>query len=356
MSTVTNGRVIFNSYPEGFPEPGVTIVHDKTQDIDLEAVHLNGGFLLKTLVLSVDPYMRIRMRPALESKPSYAPPYEIGKAIYTHGIGVVLRSENPEVEVGAHVYGYLEHKQYDVKNDLEGLQIIANPYNLKWSSFVGVLGMPGRTAFMAWKEYSAAKRGETVLVSAGAGTVGSLVIQLAKLDGLKVIASAGSEEKVQFMKNIGADVAFNYKTTNTVDVLEKEGPIDIYWDNVGGETLEAAIDAAAVGARFIQQCPRWYKPPSTPVMSSLLIRPLFLLWQNLFQIVSKSLTLYGFIMDRLQPKWEEEFNKVLPPLVASGQIKDKEHVYEGLESVGEAILAVQKGMNKGKAVVHVADD
>lgn len=172
------------------------------------------------------------------------------------------------------------------------MRLIQNPYNLPWSNYVGVLGMPGQTAYFAWKEHahpvkvsssplqvfltsgaeSDVGQGETIFVSAGAGPVGSFVIQLAKLDGLRVIASAGSEEKVAFLKEIGADVVFNYKTENTLEILEREGGIDLcvafackdnlpnlradpgmnrYWDNVGGDTLAAALDAAHVSARFI---------------------------------------------------------------------------------------------------------
>lgn len=112
--------------------------------------------------------------------------------------------------------------------------------------------MPGKTADFGWREFSTAKEGDIAFVTAGAGPVGQLVIQLAKLEGLKVIASAGSDEKVEYLKTLGADVAFNYKTNKTTDVLAKEGPIDVFWDNVGGETLEAAIENAAVGARFIE--------------------------------------------------------------------------------------------------------
>ena len=112
--------------------------------------------------------------------------------------------------------------------------------------------MAGKTADFGWKEFSAAKVGDVAFITAGAGPVGQLVIQLAKLDGLKVIASAGSDEKVAYLKTLGADVAFNYKTNKTAEVLEKEGPINVYWDNVGGETLEAAINHAAIGARFIE--------------------------------------------------------------------------------------------------------
>ncbi|KAF8891568.1 hypothetical protein CPB84DRAFT_1826199 [Gymnopilus junonius] len=343
MAPVANGRVLFNSYPTGYPEPGKTAVYDTTETIDLDTVSLNGGFLLKTLDISIDPYLRGRMVQPTTS--SYSSSWEIGQVINSHAVGIVLRSENSDVKVGDHIVGMLEHKQYSVIKSLEGLRVIDNPSKLPWSAFVGVLGMPGQTAFMAWREYSSAKKGETVFVSTGAGSVGSLVIQLAKLDGLKVIASAGSDEKVQFMKEVGADVAFNYKTTKTEEVLVKEGPIDIYWDNVGGETLEAAIDAAKLNARFIEcgMISAYNTGYSFPI-------------RNFFQIIGKSLTFHGFVIGRLVAKWGAEFYKTIPPLVASGQIKFKEHIYKGLEADGDVLLAVQKGTNNGKAIVHVADE
>ena len=111
--------------------------------------------------------------------------------------------------------------------NFEGFRILENKEGLPWSVYVGVAGMPGQTAFLAWKEFARAKKGETAFVTAASGPVGSFVIQLAKSQGLKVIASAGSEEKVKFIRSIGADVAFNYKTTSTAEVLAKEGPINM---------------------------------------------------------------------------------------------------------------------------------
>uniref|UniRef100_UPI0031B8B3CB Ene-reductase 1 n=1 Tax=Cyclocybe aegerita TaxID=1973307 RepID=UPI0031B8B3CB len=342
MAPVTNGRIIFNSIPTGFPVPGETTIYDTTETIDLDTAPLDGGFLLKTLELSVDPYMRGGMR--APEKKSYSAPFTLGQPLRGYGVGVVLRSENPQVKAGDHLYGFFEHTHYSIRKDLTGLQAIENAYNLPWSVFIGVIGMPGKTAYMAWKEYAHPKQGETVFVSTGAGPVGSFVIQLAKADGLKVIASAGSEEKVQFMKEVGADVAFNYKTTNTAEVLEKEGPIDIYWDNVGGETLEAALNAANVNARFIE-CGMisGYNSGGAPV-------------RNIFHVIGKSITMTGFIVSRIEPKYSAEFYKEVPAKVASGELKYREHVYNGLEKLGDVILAVQKGENKAKAVVHVADD
>ncbi|PPQ71686.1 hypothetical protein CVT26_007653 [Gymnopilus dilepis] len=365
MAPVKNGRALFNSYPEGYPVPGETIVYDDSETIVLENVPLNGGFLLKTLELSIDPYMRGRMR-APGSKGSYTGGYAIGKPLPNYGVGVVLRSEHPDVKAGDHLYGIygtayqnpvlctntdnilnIEFKEYAIRNDLASMQLVKidNQHNLPWSAYVGVLGMAGKTAYMGWKKYASPKKGETLFVTTGAGPVGSLVIQLAKRDGLKVIGSAGSDEKVQFMKEIGADVAFNYKTTNTADVLAKEGPIDIYWDSVGGEMLEAAIDAANLNARFVE-C------GMISVYNSGYTAPI----RNFFQIIAKSLTFYGFVITRIEGEYNEEFYKVMTPLVGSGQIKFKDEKWNGLQSVGDAFLAVQKGTNKAKVVIHVADD
>lgn len=145
-----------------------------------------------------------------------------------------------------------DYQHYEVRDDPSAFRVIENKENLPWTAYLGVLGMPGKTADFGWREFSNAKEGDIAFVTAGAGPVGQLVIQLAKLEGLKVIASAGSDEKVEYLKTLGADVVFNYKTNKTTDVLAKEGPIDVFWDNVGGETLEAAIENAAVGARFIE--------------------------------------------------------------------------------------------------------
>ncbi|KAJ3503200.1 hypothetical protein NLJ89_g8539 [Agrocybe chaxingu] len=341
MAPVVNGRVLFNSIPEGFPIPGTTVIYDTSEHIDPESVPLDGGFLLKTLELSIDPYMRGRMRDAKIE--SYVPAFELGEPLLGYGVGVVLRSEYPGIKPGDHIYGGLEHKEYAIRKDLNLLSVIENPHNIPWSAFVGVLGMPGMTAYIGWKEYARAKKGEVVFVTTGAGPVGSLVIQLAKADGLKVIASAGSDEKVQFMKELGADVAFNYKTSSVAEVLAKEGPIDIYWDNVGGKTLEAALDNAKIRARFIE-CGMitGYNTGYEPI-------------RNLGLIIGKTISLHGFLVFHLEAKYIAEFYRELTPKVASGEIKYREHVYSGLESVGEAILAVQKGENKAKAVVHVAD-
>ncbi|KAF8349606.1 hypothetical protein F5887DRAFT_1235611 [Amanita rubescens] len=343
MAPVSNSRVILNSWlpASGLVEPGKTLVYDTSSVIDLEHAQLNGGLLLKTLVLSLDIYMGGMMREG----PHFYNPFKLGEPIRSYGVGVVLRSEFPGVQPGDHLYGRsLAHEEYSIIPNIDGLSKIENLHNLPWSVYIGVAGMPGLTAFAGWREHSRAKKGETVFVSSGASAVGSLVIQIAKLDGLKVIASAGSEEKVQFMKEIGADVVFNYKTTDTKEVLKKEGPIDIFWDNVGGETLEAAIDNANVGARLLE-CGM----VSGYANGNFSVR-------NLVQIIPKSITLSGFNASNLGPKWKNDHQDFVIPRLVKGELKYGEEVHRGLDKVADAFLALQKGQNKAKVVIVVADE
>ncbi|KAJ7274864.1 hypothetical protein C8J57DRAFT_1434614 [Mycena rebaudengoi] len=292
MSHTRNARVIFNSIPAGYPVPGETTVYDDTQTIDLETVPLNGGFLVKTLVLSIDPFLRGRMKA----------PNPKAYIVHSPGIGVVIRSELEGVQPGQHVYGLLSHEEFSVQPVLSAMmQIISKVPGLPWSVLLGAAGMPGATAYIGWKEYANPKKGDVAF--------------LAKQDGLKVIASAGSDEK------LGADVAFNYKTTDTHEVLAKEGPINIYWDNT-------ALENADQFARFI----------------------------NLGLIVGKTIAVYGFLVASLMPKYFKECTTTIPSMVANGQIKYKEDISYGLEKVGDALLAVQNGANKGKSVVVVAEE
>jgi len=169
-----------------------------------------------------------------------------------------------------------------------------------------------------------------------------MVIQLAKRDGMKVIASAGSEEKVAIMKQLGADVAFNYKTTATKDILAKEGPIDVYWDNVGGETLEAAIDAAAPFAHFIEcGMVSGYDGQSYGI-------------KNLFLTIPKSIQIHGFVVVNLVSKWGAEFRETIPKLIANGEIKYNVEVVKGLEKAEETFIGQLSGKVTGKPVIQVA--
>ncbi|KAI0035812.1 alcohol dehydrogenase [Vararia minispora EC-137] len=345
MAPVRNARYIFTEVPEEYPEPGRHFRYDDSQIVDLESVSLDGGILVKTLVLSLDPYMRGRMRPP--SKESYTNPFRIGESLSGYGVGVILRSEHEAYALGDHVtYVDIPHQEYFVVKPNPFLRKIPSDAGVPWSLFIGVLGMPGQTAYASWKEYAKPQKGQTVFVSTAAGAVGSFVVQLAKLDGMKVIASSGSDEKAAFTKECGADVSFNYKTTSTEEILQKEGPIDVYYDNVGGETLDLAFKYAAKNARFIEcgMISIYNKPDKSYP------------FKHLMEIIGKQISVNGFLVFDLVPKWGKQFYEEMPRLVKEGKIKFQEDRSYGLDQIGEAFVAVQKGTNNGKKVVVVAED
>ncbi|KAJ7904023.1 NAD(P)-binding protein [Mycena leptocephala] len=357
MPQVKNARVLFSSIPEGYPIPGETTVYDTTQTIDLETVPLNGGISLKTLVLSIDPYFRVIMQNV-----EHPAAFKIGAPLSGFGIAVVLRSENPSVTAGQHVYGFnIAHQDtWSFPN-----WAAANHGEAPEPAMVGVLALlacqvctiafilfwmllrllcEGQTAYIGWKEFANAKAGEIAFVSAGAGECRRLVslvifvlpttfrsmhhrmvIQLAKQAGLKVIASAGSEEK----------------TTDTRGVLAKEGPIDIYWDNVGGDILDAALEFAAPHGRFLL---------CGAISGYNTVTKLHLINAN-------ALHVHGIVMAHLPVmQYLPEFYATIPGKLANGELKYAEEVTRGLDKVGEVILAVQRGTNKAKAIVLVAEE
>ncbi|KAM5544840.1 hypothetical protein V8D89_001738 [Ganoderma adspersum] len=349
MAPVRNARVIFKEVPADYPIPGKTVVYDESETIDVDNAPLDGGVLVKVLALSVDPYLR-RMMIGPDAE-NFIPTFKLGQPVVNYGVAVVVRSESSAIKKGDHVVGLLD-RQFPFQeyvlvraHDFSTIRLVENSAHLPWSLYVGVLGMPGQTAYYGWSEFARPKKGDVVFVSAASGPVGATVVQLAKAEGLKVIASAGSDEKVAFVKAIGADVVFNYKTTNTREVLQKEGPLNIYWDNVGGETLEAAIDFSARHARVIV-CGNISAYNTTEPYGV----------KNLQLLLWREITLHGFLFISLEPKYYEQFMKTIPKRVASGEIKYKEHVVRGLENAGQAIFDVQMGKNFGKSVVIVADE
>ncbi|KIY68271.1 NAD-P-binding protein [Cylindrobasidium torrendii FP15055 ss-10] len=349
MSPIRNAAIIFNEpLDKGYPEPGKTLVYDTDRTIDLENVPLHGGLLVKVLYLSNDPYLRQKM-----TKPSTGkwaePVFELNEPIANFGVGRVLRSEDSGYKAGDHVSGFFNFEEYVV------LPASAIPHimlqkledqGVPWSVYLGALGMPAMTAYFGYKEYVKVKPGKTIWITTGAGAVGSVLIQLAKIDGLRVIASAGSDEKVAFMKELGADVAFNYKTTNIDEFLHKEGPIDIYWDHVGRESLDIALAhinkyGQIIIAGAISGYNHGYTYP----------------FKNIFNIDKRTLTVNGFgVLDpELAEHWGESFMREIPALFTSGQLKFREEKMP-FEKTGEAIARVQKGENYGKSVLVVAEE
>ncbi|CAE6373690.1 unnamed protein product [Rhizoctonia solani] len=315
MSPIANRSAIYNSVPDGYPILNETIILG-IDTIDLESTPLNGGVLVKSLWLSIDPYLRERIRDP--SVKSYAPGYQLGKPIWGYAVVQVVRSELADLKAGDFL-------------------VVAE------CRMVCQTTLLGQTAFYGLEVVGKPVKGETIFVSSGASAVGSLVAQLSKSKGLKVIASAGSDDKVAFMKSIGVDVAFNYKTEKAEDVLAREGPIDIYWDN-------AALGAFAPGGRVVM-CGN---------MSGYNTKEPYGI-KNTPQILFKRLRVEGFYWFLAGEAYEgqknkpERFVQAVVPLVKSGQLKWSEQVYDGIESVGEAIIAVQRGTATAKVVVKVGD-
>lgn len=210
--------------------------------------------------------------------------------------------------------------------------------------------MPGQTAYYGWQAYANPKPNEVVFVSTAGGPVGSMVVQIAKRAGCKVIASAGSAEKVAFAKSVGADVAFNYKEQDTAEVLKKEGPIDIYWENVGGSTLDAFLGNAANHARVIVCGMISGYNDSTGDGVNM---------KNLLSFLTRRIHLNGFLVMEVakeHPEYVKEFYKEFPRQLANGELKWSEDVTKGLIHAGEAILEVQEGRNTAKKVIVVAEE
>lgn len=217
----------------------------------------SNGIVVRSLYASLDPYMRGRMRdPTLKT---YNDPFTTDKPIDTWVIAKVLRSKNGGFPEGMIVYGFLPIQEYIALSadelKLTGLHKLDNPLGIEdIRVFLGALGMTGLTAYSSLFEIGKPKKGETIFVSAASGAVGSMVGQLAKLEGLHVIGSVGSQEKLDFItKELGFDGGFNYKTERPADALARLAPkgIDIYYENVGGEHLVAALDAMNTFGRVI---------------------------------------------------------------------------------------------------------
>ncbi len=317
--------------PVGVPKPN---------DFALVTVDLpdpaEGEVLVRNTVMSVDPYMRGRMNDVK----SYVPPWQIGEVVDGGAVGEVIASTSPDHEVGdlvLHGQGWREHAlgpaaQFRV---IDASQVSA-------SAYLGVLGMPGLTAYAGLFDVAGMKEGETVFVSGAAGAVGSLVGQFATLRGGTAIGSAGSAEKVAWLEEVGFAAAFNYKDGPVLPALNEAAPkgIDVYFDNVGGEHLEAAISALRVHGRaaICGMISQYNNTSPAPGPSNM---PL---------IIGKRLTLRGLLVSDHQ-NLLPEFVREVGGWLDGGQLTFRETVVEGLDNAPKAFIGMLGGDNVGKMVV-----
>ncbi len=336
--TVTAREVHLVRRPSGFPEP------DDFAFVDRELPEPGEGeVLVANHDFSVDPYMRGRMNDV----PSYVAPFRLNEAMDGRSVGEVVASRSDDVAVGDLVTANLAWRTHGIV-PAKQVQKVSAPDGVSPSAFLGVLGAPGLTAWVGLLDKAAFREGDAVFVSGAAGAVGSLVGQLAKLKGAsRVVGSAGSAEKVAWLTGeLGYDAAFNYKDGPVTDQLAKAMPdgLDVYFDNVGADHLEAAIAVANDNAR-VAACgaiAHYNDTDENPTPGPA----------NLFQIVKKRLSIQGFIVtdsiDRMRPFLEE-----VTPWVAEGRVKFAETTVEGIDRAVVAFRGMLRGENTGKMIVKV---
>jgi NADPH-dependent curcumin reductase CurA len=302
----------------------------------------DGQVLVKTAYLSVDPYMRGR----ITGVKSYADPVMVGDVMVGGAVGRVVESKSPDLSVGDYVSGYWgwqEHAAVDARTVRK-----LDPKVAPVSASLGVLGMPGMTAYFGFLDICNPKPGETVVVSGAAGAVGSLVGQIAKIKGCRVIGIAGTDDKVEWLtKELGFDGAFNYKTTdNYVASLKELCPhgIDCYFDNVGGAITDAVFSLMNVFGRvsvcgLISQYNLEKPEPGPRLLGFILV---------------KQLKVEGFIISRFQSRWAEGIAQMAMWL-REGKLKYREEIVEGCENAARAFIGLLQGDNTGKMLVKARD-
>jgi NADPH-dependent curcumin reductase CurA len=301
----------------------------------------SGEILLKIIYVSVDPYLRGRMNDVK----SYIPPFELHKPIASGVIAQVLESENENFKKGDFVSGMLPWMEIQV-SDGDGLYTV-DPEKAPLSAYLGILGITGLTAYLGLTEIGKPKKGETLVVSGAAGAVGSIVGQIGKIMGLKVVGIAGTDEKVHMLtSDFGFDEAINYNTTaNMVQALATTCPegIDIYFDNVGGAISEAVLFNINKFARLIQ-CGSISAYNETSLPKSIAVHSF---------LVRKSALMQGFIIFDFAAKYPEAMQQ-LGQWLNEGKITHVETMREGFEAIPQAFIDLFDGKNKGKMLVKVA--
>ncbi|KQW52960.1 NADP-dependent oxidoreductase [Nocardioides sp. Root1257] len=330
--TTTAREIHLAARPQGWPTPA----DFRTVDVEL-ADPGPGEVLVRNTSMSVDPYMRGRMNDVK----SYVPPFALDAVMDGGAVGEVIASGADGLEVGdtvLHQAGWRTHALLSAKavRKVDVSQVPA-------SAYLGALGMPGMTAYVGLTRIAPVEEGDTVFISGAAGAVGSAAGQIAKqLGAAKVIGSAGSAEKCEWLTELGFDVALNYKDAPIGRQLREHGPVNVYFDNVGGEHLEAAIFAMADHGR-IAECGMIadYNADGAPAGP-----------RNMMMLISKRLTLRGFIVTD-HGDATSEFYRRAGAWVADGSLTWRETVVDGIDNAVDAFLGLHRGDNTGKMLVRL---
>lgn len=337
MTVKKNRQILLTSYPQGLPtEENFMLI-----ETDIPSIQ-EGEVLIRSLYISVDPYMRGRMSTAK----SYVAPYNLNEVITGGVVGEVVESRNERFAAGDIVQGMLGWADYSVSSG-KGLQKI-DPTLAPITTALGVVGMPGLTAYFGLLDIGNPQPGETVVVSGAAGAVGSIVGQIAKLKGCRVVGIAGSDEKNAYLQNeLGFDETINYKTTdNLYKALKAACPngVDVYFDNVGGEITDAVMPLLNFKARI----------PLCGQITQYNLEKADIGPRILTYLLKTSSLIKGFIVSDYAPRFREGITE-LSQWVREGKLKYRETITEGLENTPRAFLGLFHGDNMGKQLVKVAE-
>ena len=336
MNNEINLRILLKSRPVGFPtEDDFQIMESPIPEPE------EGEILVKVEWLSLDPYMRGRMNDAK----SYASPVEIGEVMVGGAAGRVINSRSPAFSVGDTVEGRLGWQKYAL-SDGSGVRKVDESLGPLQTS-IGILGMPGLTAYFGFLDVCAPKPGETVVVSAASGAVGQIVGQIGKIMGCRVIGTAGSDSKVQYIvEELGFDSGINYKTQNVVEALDEECPegIDVYFDNVGGLVTDAVMDRLNIRAR-IAVCGQ---------ISQYNLKEPDLAPRNLGILTRSQAKMEGFLVFAYENRYDEGLN-MMAKWIKEDRLRYKEDVVEGLENAPRTFIGMLNGENFGKTLIKVSN-
>jgi NADPH-dependent curcumin reductase CurA len=329
-----NTRILLASRPVGLP---------KRSDWQIETIDRNqpgeGEFLAEVLYISLDPAMRGWIR---EGK-SYIEPVRIGEVMRAGGTGRVIDSNHPKFAPGDYVVGSSGVQKYWISDGADVRKV--DPELALLPKYLGVLGMPGMTAYFGILEVGAVKSGETVLVSGAAGAVGALVGQIAKIKDCRVIGIAGGKEKCRYItEELGFDGAIDYKAESLYPAVKKLCPegIDVYFDNVGGETLDAALAFLRLNARVVLCGAISQYNNTTPIRGP----------ENYLSLLANRARMEGFIVFDFAADYGRAVRD-MSRWIAEGHLQAREHIVEGLETFPESLLMLFDGRNQGKLIIKV---
>ncbi len=335
--TNTNRQITLASRPVGFPSPSDFQLVESPVPEPRE-----GQVLVRNAFVSVDPYQRGRMA----DRVSYADPNPVGAVVQSGAVGKVVESRHDGIDEGDYVVAYTGWQEYGAIGGASVHKV--DPAAAPLSAYLGVLGMPGLTAYFGLLEIGQPKEGETVFVSTAAGAVGSVVGQIARIKGCRVVGSAGSDEKVSHAVNdLGYHAAFNYKHVSDyrkkLTELCPDG-IDVYFDNVGGPLTDAVFYEMNELARLVICGQITQYNLEEPEMGPRLLS----------QLIGKGARVEGFLVTQFGDRRQEGIDQ-LAAWIREGRLTYRENVVEGIENTPQAFMGMLQGENIGKQVVKVAD-